>query len=194
MLDCIEKVFKVDLSIAQKKEIEQQDEQGHSDRLPFCKWLKLFLKVPLQEKEIWDLIRKNIADFVRLDKDATSILSELQKKYELVVLTNGGTENQKRKIVKTGLNHFFSFEKIFISQAIGYDKPNPKAFQKVAAHFDSNASFFMIGDHWENDVLGAQKFGWKAIYVNPTSQHSAMENVKIIPSLQSLNKALNEFE
>lgn len=194
MLDCIASIFKLKLTAPQKKAIEKQDGQGHVDRIFFCSWLKSFLAIPLEVNHIWELIRQNIGRFVTLDIHAEMILSQAQMEYELVLLTNGGIENQNRKITQTKLNRFFTKDRIFISEAIGYQKPNLKIFQWVANQFDENRSFVMIGNHWENDILGAQQFGWKAVYINSEKQDSKTENVKIISSLLSLNKALNELE
>ena len=98
MLDCIASIFKLKLTAPQKKAIEKQDGQGHVDRIFFCSWLKSFLAIPLEVNHIWELIRQNIGRFVTLDIHAEMILSQAQMEYELVLLTNGGIENQNRKI------------------------------------------------------------------------------------------------
>ena len=82
-------------------------------------------------------------------------------------MTNGGTENQNRKIKQTGLNQFFPTNRIFISEEMGCRKPDPEAFQMVQNQFPSVNQFIMIGDHFEKDILGAKIFGWEAIYLNP---------------------------
>jgi len=192
-LDCIEKLFNLSLTPLQKKSIQRKDEQGHSDRIQFCNWLKSFLDLSFDEDEIWRIVKSNIGKFVQLNKNVKELLGQLQKEYTLVLLTNGGTENQQLKINHTGLNDFFSSDKILISASIGFSKPDPEAFQMVEKLFHQKTQFYMIGDHWEKDILGAKNKGWKAIYLNADSKHSEMENVKIISSLLELKPALNEL-
>jgi len=194
MLRCIESVFEIQLNEAQKKAIEQRDDRGHSDRIIFCEWLRSFLILSPDVDTIWQSIRSNIGYFVRFNKDTETVLSSLQKDYELILLTNGGTENQQRKIKQTELEHFFQKERIFISESIGYSKPNPKAFEVVEKLFDEGTQFYMIGDHWEKDILGAINFGWRAIYLSPKKKGDfSNEKIKCISSLSALKKALNEF-
>lgn len=193
MINCIEKTFHLKLSRSQKNKIQQQDQQGHSNRIRFCKWLKTYLQIPLVEEEVWKKIKDNIGKFVKLNHSVKEVLLKLQMNYDLVLLTNGGEENQKKKIRHSGLYEFFPSNKIFISGALGYSKPDPRIFQTIEDRFPSTVQFYMIGDHLENDILGAMRFGWKAIFLNPNSQSIDNENVKAIANLLELKKALDEF-
>ena len=192
MVNCIEKVFDIQLTRQQKVMIEKKDEQGHSDRIAFCQWLKIFLNLNESSDLIWENIKNNIGFFVKLNPHTISTLSLLQNEYELVLLTNGGTENQKRKIIQTGLSQFFSSNRIFISEAIGFSKPNSEAFQIVQNQFSSIQQFIMIGDHFEKDILGAKNFGWEAIYLN-SNNYPKDENALTISSLKDLKQILHEL-
>jgi len=178
MLNCIENLFDIQLTFSQKMAIEEKDKKGHSDRMDFCKWLKPYLNLNQSVEFIWETIKTNIGYFVKLNQNAKGVLQQLQDDYELVLLTNGGTENQKRKINQTGLNQFFPTNRIFISEKIGCRKPDSAAFQMVQNQFPLANQFIMIGDHFEKDILGAKNFGWEAIYLNP---------------LKDLNQILNEL-
>ena len=59
MLDCIEEVFNIQLNSEQKKVIEEKDQQGHSDRMEFSKWLKTCLDLNLPIDLIWEKIKNN---------------------------------------------------------------------------------------------------------------------------------------
>ncbi|MFK7776459.1 MAG: HAD family hydrolase [Saprospiraceae bacterium] len=194
MIDCIENIFKKKLSNSQKVVIKKQDEEGHSDRIVFCQWLKVFLKIQINKNEIWDLIKNNIGFFVSLNDGARPMLQDLHGKYELVLLTNGGKENQQRKIDHTGLKEFFPEERIFISGQIGYSKPNPRIFQLVENKFGKNNHYCMIGNHFEKDIIGAKEIGWQAIYLSQEKKYSSIENVICISSLSKMNKALYELK
>jgi FMN hydrolase / 5-amino-6-(5-phospho-D-ribitylamino)uracil phosphatase len=55
----------------------------------------------------------------------------------------------------------------FPSCRIGYAKPDPRAFRKVAAHYDVEArNMVHIGDDWECDILGATAAGAAAIWIS----------------------------
>lgn len=192
MLHCIENTFKIQLSDAQKHEIQLKDAQGHSNRKHFCNWLRTFLKLPKETNQIWQLLRKNIGYYVTPAKEAKAVLRGLQSHHKMALLTNGGTENQTRKIAQTGINEFFPPNRIFISEQIGHKKPDPEAFQIVQDQFKDAQSFYMIGDHWEKDILGALKFGWKPVYLNPDAPSQLPEGVRAIQSLKELSTMLNE--
>jgi len=193
MLDCIESLFKIPLSKEQKKEIAFWDEQGHSHRIIFCQRLKEILTLRQEAIIIWNLIRSNIGFHVRIEKEVQSVLEELKKTFELVILTNGGTENQRRKIEQAQLTDFFTEDEIFISEMIGFDKPDPRAFQFVRDKFAPGTQFCMIGDHWEKDILGALKFGWQAIYLNSKEKKQFYENVIEISNIPELIRLTNDF-
>ena len=194
MLECIENVFDISLSTLQRDVIQEQDEQGHSDRLFFCTWLQSYLQIPEKAVVIWSRIKNNISYFVKLNRDATEVLTGLQAKYECILLTNGGAANQQRKIIQTGLNQFFPSNNIFISEELGCKKPELKAFQLVERQFRAATHFCMIGDHWEKDILGAKNAGWYAVHYTNNSLPTSLENVARVPSLLDLTNVLNNFK
>jgi len=193
MLACIEAVFDLRLSVLQKIAIRQQDEQGHSDRIHFCKWLQSYLNIAMEVASIWSLIKKNIGRFVTINPSTVRVLSTLQTTYECILLTNGGIENQQKKIAQTKLNTFFPASHIFISESIGYQKPDLKAFQLVQNQFDGTTNFCMIGDHWEKDILGAENAGWYAVHLTATPRSTNRKKITSITSLAMLDDALNNL-
>lgn len=86
---------------------------------------------------------------------------------ELFLLTNGPVQNQSIKIANLGLQDIIKEENIFISGALQLTKPQPEIFQYVTEQmqYDKN-QFLYVGDHWENDIYSALKYGWNAIYYN----------------------------
>jgi len=151
----------------QESEIERKDNEGHSNRIQFCDWLKRYLNLAQPVDIIWEKISKNIGFFVELNHDVEKILPRLQINYRLVLLTNGGTENQRNKIKQTGLDQFFAEDLIFISEEVGCRKPDASIFHMVQDRFTSNDQFIMIGDHFEKDILAAKKIGWETIHLSP---------------------------
>ena len=82
------------------------------------------------------------------------ILSYLQNKYKLYIITNGFKEVQKIKMINTGLEPFFL--DVFISEEIGFQKPSPEIFDYVLKKIKATPSeCLMVGDDPEVDIAGA---------------------------------------
>lgn len=83
------------------------------------------------------------------------------------ILTNGDTGHQMEKIHGMHLEKWFSDDRIFVSDAIGYFKPDVRTFRAVedALHLVPEEIWY-IGDSIENDIEGAGGAGWHAILLN----------------------------
>jgi putative hydrolase of the HAD superfamily len=107
---------------------------------------------------------------------AHETLSYLQNKYALHIISNGFKESTELKIGNTGLAKYFNT--IFISEVIGFNKPDRAIFEHALNTAQAITSeSLMIGDSIEADIRGAQDFGMKAIYFNPLNQ-KAPDDVK----------------
>lgn len=96
------------------------------------------------------------------------VFEKLQEKgICLGVLSNGPFEHQWKKVNRLGLTRWIPEENIFVSEGIGFSKPDEQAFLYVAGKMglDRNRTVF-IGDSYENDIVGAKRAGWKAIWMN----------------------------
>ena len=97
---------------------------------------------------------------------AHDTLSYLEAKYTLHIISNGFKESTEMKISNTGLAKYF--RTIFISEIIGFNKPDKAIFEHALSTTKAKVSeSLMIGDSVEADIRGAQGFGMKAIYFNP---------------------------
>lgn len=112
-------------------------------------------------------------DYVRITPTKTNlfsgsekVLSYLQKKYTLHIISNGFKESTLIKMEGSGLNPYFS--NVIISEDVGINKPDKAIFEyaldKAKAQKQES---IMIGDSIEADIRGAQGFGMKAIFFNP---------------------------
>lgn len=85
----------------------------------------------------------------------------------MAILTNGDTDHQLEKIHGMHLERWFSDDRIFVSDAVGYFKPDVRTFQAVEEALHLNpAETWYIGDSIENDVEGAGAAGWHMILLN----------------------------
>jgi FMN phosphatase YigB (HAD superfamily) len=56
---------------------------------------------------------------------------------------------------------------LFGSSDVGYSKPHPQFFARVAARLAlAPREILLVGDDWEADFQGALAAGWQAIYID----------------------------
>ena len=97
-------------------------------------------------------------------EEATAALS---KKYRLYIASNGTASVQQGRMTSANLYRFF--EKVFISQEIGHNKPSKEFFEGCFAQipgFDP-AKTVMVGDSLTSDIKGGINAGLTTVWVNP---------------------------
>lgn len=108
---------------------------------------------------------------------ALEILDYLRPKYKLHIITNGFQEIQTKKLVNSGIVHYF--DQVIDSEMAGVKKPNPIIFELALQKANVPASSaLMIGDSLEADIIGAAKAGLHALHFaahgEREHQHSPM--------------------
>lgn len=97
---------------------------------------------------------------------AEEVLSYLQQKYTLHIISNGFKETTLTKMNLSQLNPYF--ENVIISEDVGVNKPNPIIFEYALNQANATKEeSIMIGDSLEADIYGALHFGMEAIFFNP---------------------------
>ena len=107
-----------------------------------------------------------VMDHIELDKEWFDFFDKVTRRSTLVLLTNGPTNHQSKKITSLGLEKWFDSSRIFISETTGVPKPQAEAFKNVEQLFPdiSTNDFWMIGDDLTNDIEGAKNRYWNTIY------------------------------
>ena len=107
-------------------------------------------------------------DHIELDKEWYDFFDKVSNRSTLVLLTNGPTSHQSKKITSLGLKNWFDSSRIFISETTGVPKPQAEAFKNVEQLFPdiSTSDFWMIGDDLINDIEGAKNRNWNTIFSN----------------------------
>ena len=133
-----------------------------------------------------------------ISKTMERILNLLKERgVSLAILTNGETNHQMEKIRGMGLERWFSDDRIFVSDAVGYFKPDVRTFRAVedALHLNREETWY-IGDSIENDIEGAGAAGWHAILLNRHHNDTCMIRHKrdyIVESEEELLEVLKTF-
>ena len=98
---------------------------------------------------------------------AEEAVDRLSKKYRLFLASNGTAVVQKGRMTSANLYRFF--EKVFVSQEIGFNKPSKEYFEGCFAQipgFDREKAM-IVGDSLSSDIKGGINAGIKTVWVNP---------------------------
>ena len=116
---------------------------------------------------------------------AREAVESLSKKYRLYLASNGTARVQAGRLESANISHFF--EKIFVSQEMGANKPDILYFQRCFAQipdFDLQKAM-IVGDSLSSDILGGIQAGMKTCWVNPTGK-PCREDVRPDYEIQSI--------
>jgi len=119
---------------------------------------------------------------------AAELLAEVRRRgARVVAVTNNLVAEQEDKLRHTGLRHLF--DELVISEAAGISKPDPAIFSMAvtAAGVPAGESV-MLGDSWENDVMGAIGAGIAAAWLDRTGRGAPDRSVPVL-TLTSLAPA-----
>lgn len=98
---------------------------------------------------------------------AKEALDLLKGKYRLFLASNGTASVQHGRLTSAGLYPYF--EKVFVSQELGANKPSRDFFDACAKQIPGYEAqkALMVGDSLSSDILGGIQAGMKTCWVNP---------------------------
>ena len=117
---------------------------------------------------------------------AEEAVMNLHKKYRLFLASNGTASVQKGRMTSANLYRFF--EKAFVSQEIGHNKPSKAYFDACFAQipgFDP-AKAMIVGDSLTSDIRGGINAGIKTVWVNPG--HKPCGDIKPDYEIEALSR------
>lgn len=104
--------------------------------------------------------------------DGYKLVKELQGKVKQYVVTNGTQVAQKRKLERSGLGPLM--DGVFISDEIGFEKPNihffNHVFEKIGAY--EKDEIMIVGDSLTSDITGGNNAGILCCWYNPKKQEN----------------------
>ena len=112
---------------------------------------------------------------------AEELLDELYGKYRLYLATNGIVNVQSRRIKDSGIGKYF--DGIFVSERIGYNKPDKRFFDIAFSEIPSfkHEETVIVGDSLTSDIKGGLNAGIKTVFFNPSKQKN---NTDITPDYE----------
>ena len=125
-------------------------------------------KIPVDPEAVARAYEKNLGIGHWFLPGAEEAVETLSKKYRLFLASNGTASVQKGRMTSANLYRFF--EKVYVSQEIGHNKPSKAYFDACFAEipdFDPEKAM-IVGDSLSSDILGGINAGIKTCWVNPT--------------------------
>ncbi len=116
-------------------------------------------------RELSQEYRRKYLERRRAVPGAVELVRDLHRSYPVVVVTNNEVEEQEEKLRFLGVDD--AIDALVVSEAVGVAKPDPRIFELALARAGVPADrAAMIGDSWENDVLGALGVGIRPVWFN----------------------------
>ena len=117
------------------------------------------------------------------------ILTYLQAKYELHVITNGFNESQTLKMTSSGIHSYFKL--VVTSETTGHKKPDKRIFEYAMEQLGAKSEeCLMIGDNPVSDIQGAKNAAIDQVFFNPHNLENIPEATYTIFCLEELERIL----
>ncbi|EEU12630.1 YjjG family noncanonical pyrimidine nucleotidase [Anaerococcus vaginalis] len=149
-----------------------------------------YFNIDIEKGLFNDLFVKFLYDEIEMVDGIEDLLLYLSDKYKIFTASNGIFKMQENRLKKSNLDKYF--DKIFVSDKIGYEKPDKKFFQKIMdlTKF-SNDDLIMIGDSIKSDIIGAKNSKIKSIYFNKENKKISDKNFTYqVKNLSEIKKIL----
>lgn len=124
-------------------------------------------------------------ELAKEDKEVIETLSYLNKKYELVILSNYYKEVQENRLIKAGIRHFF--KEIYSGEE--FLKPDHGAFYNARGD-KKIEECLMIGDKIDTDIKGAMDIGMDVIAVDYFNKIKDNDLYPVVRNFSDLKKLL----
>lgn len=146
--------------------------------------------IDLNPEQVTALYEKNLGIGHYFIDGAEETIKSLFGKYHLYIVSNGATAVQQSRLASSDIVKYF--DGIFISQAVGFDKPDVRFFEKCFESIDgfSRDNAVIVGDSLSSDIQGGINAKIKTIWFNPNGNipkkvkpDCQIKELKQLPSL-----------
>lgn len=139
-----------------------------------------------------DLMRtayqKRLGEQCFLLPGAFDVIKKLSEDHRIYLITNGLKTTQSSRLERSGLLPYLSG--VFISEEVGYEKPDRKYFEKVKESIPGfkEEEALIIGDSLTSDILGGNNAGIKTVWFNPGGKvnNTKAEPYRIIKAIEDI--------
>lgn len=130
---------------------------------------------------------------------AKELLEQLQGKYNMYIVSNGAASIQHSRIEGAKLARYF--DGIYISQEVGYHKPDKRFFDVCFADIETKTKepldlkrTVIIGDSLTSDMQGGIRAGVRTVWYNPMGKpHGEIVPEHEVQSLEEIPRLLTSM-
>lgn len=170
-----------DMILAQYREINTacwiRYELGEitKDELVTGRFDTLFSRIGITDiasKDFNVVYQKALGSVFYFKDDAYQLCSRLKGKVRQYVVTNGVSSTQRNKLRLSGLDQIF--EDIFVSEEMGYHKPQLLYFEKCFEKIENfqKDKVLIVGDSLSSDMQGGNNAGIACCWYNPEGKEN----------------------
>ncbi|UZO82365.1 HAD family hydrolase [Aquimarina sp. ERC-38] len=132
--------------------------------------------VQLYKNELLDIYRNHLPN-ITLKEEVIAVLDYCKnKEYNLGLLTDGRSVQQRNKIKALGLSTYF--KEIVISEEFGSEKPNPNNYRYFESVF-GEGTYYYIGDNTSKDFLSPNQLNWISICLKDNGENIHSQNFNL---------------
>ena len=130
-----------------------------------------------------------LGDTICFCDDSYELIKSFKDRVKQYAVTNGTKIAQDKKLVKSGLINLF--DDIFISEEVGYEKPDIRFFEHVWAKIGAYTpdEVMIVGDSLTSDMQGGNNAGIVCCWYNPKRANNN-SCLKIDYEITNLNQIL----
>ena len=128
-----------------------------------------------------------LGDHIEFVKGAREVLLSQKGKYTVAAVTNGTKIAQEKKLRTSGLDKIF--DRVFISEDIGAEKPNGEYFDAVFEKLGirDKGEVLIIGDSLIADAGGGYMAGIDTCWYNPNGKENTL-GIPVTYEIDSIDK------
>jgi FMN phosphatase YigB (HAD superfamily) len=174
--DTVEVLNKYGYSILADDILKKQDELGSLGDNSVFKDSLIALGI---STDVINIIKKEVIWNPMLCKKydgIDNILGEMKNNGNIVAMIANQSKTVTERLENYGICKYF--DDIICSCDVGYEKPDKKIFEILTNKYGNNNSYWMIGDRVDNDIIPANKLGWKTIRILKGSHRNYSEKNK----------------
>lgn len=131
-----------------------------------------------------------LGDTICFNDEGYELVKSLKGRVRQYAVTNGTKVAQDRKLSRSGLGELF--DGVFISDAVGYEKPAVEFFHHVFANIPpcGKNEMLIVGDSLTSDMQGGVNAGIPTVWYNPEAAPNTT-GVAIDYEIRDLREVLN---
>ena len=162
------------------------------ERILVERFEEFFAKEGIRTDEVKEFNKEyqhDLGDTIVFNDNALEIIKAQKKNCKIIIVTNGTAIAQNKKLERSGLDKIA--DNIFISELVGFEKPNIHFFEKVIAEagIEDVSQAVIIGDSLTSDIQGGCNSGIDTCWYNPKGE---INDTNLIPTYTIKN--LHELE